>query len=172
MLAEGGVETGAWIKLRTDAVNPPQHRSRSQATLVFFNRRISKYVTTKIRIFISSTITMSDGNRKRVKNLIAADNSAAKIPGGVAFRPPPTQRPNSGVATMPEIKKQPSRSSFTTEKVNRSTFVICEEDVYGEHPLIYVKVHPKVPIVVISDTGCDKPSEKHKRGMLYCVTFH
>ena len=56
-------------------------------------------------------------------------------------------------------------ASFTTKKINPTTFVIREDDAFGEHPLIYVKVHPKVPLVIVSDTGCDEPSEEHKDGM-------
>ncbi|KAI7185527.1 hypothetical protein KC316_g3987 [Hortaea werneckii] len=53
-------------------------------------------------------------------------------------------------------------SSFTTRRVNKSTFVVQEHDAYGELPLIFVKVHPTVPVVIVSDTGCDEPSKKHK----------
>ncbi|KAK5705237.1 hypothetical protein LTR97_002354 [Elasticomyces elasticus] len=53
-------------------------------------------------------------------------------------------------------------SSFTTKRINATTFVIREDDAYEEHPLIYAKLHPKAPVVVLSDTGCDEPSEKHK----------
>ncbi|KAK3726003.1 hypothetical protein LTR37_000151 [Vermiconidia calcicola] len=53
-------------------------------------------------------------------------------------------------------------TSFTIKKINKSTFVIREDDAYKEHPLIYVKKHPKVPLIVLGDTGCDEASEKHK----------
>lgn len=56
-------------------------------------------------------------------------------------------------------------SSFSCSRLNSSTFVIREDDAYGEHPFIYAKIHPQVPIIVLSDTGCDEPSEKHKYGM-------
>jgi hypothetical protein len=56
-------------------------------------------------------------------------------------------------------------TSFTTKQINRSTFAIREADVYKEHPLIFVKVHPAVPLIILSDTGCDEPEEKHKHGM-------
>lgn len=55
-------------------------------------------------------------------------------------------------------------SSFTTRKLNSSTFVIMEEDAYAEHPLIYVKVHPEVPVLIIGDTGCDKASKRRSHG--------
>lgn len=58
----------------------------------------------------------------------------------------------------------PESTSFRTKKINRSTFVVQERDAYDEHPLIYVKVHPKVPLVVLSDTGCDEPDDEHKNG--------
>ncbi|KAI6819719.1 hypothetical protein KC340_g13649 [Hortaea werneckii] len=53
-------------------------------------------------------------------------------------------------------------SSFTTRRVNKSTFVVQEHDAYGELPLIFVKVHPTIPVVIVSDTGCDEPNKKHK----------
>lgn len=56
-------------------------------------------------------------------------------------------------------------TSFITKKINRSTFVVQERDTYDEHPLIYVKVHPRVPLIIISDTGCDEPDEDHKNGI-------
>ncbi len=65
--------------------------------------------------------------------------------------------------------KQPS-TSFSTTKVNSTTFAIREDDAYEEHPLIYVKIHPRVPLVVVSDTGSDEPSEKHKNGRLLART--
>lgn len=56
------------------------------------------------------------------------------------------------------------KSSFTTRKLNSSTFVITEDDAYAEHPLIYVKVHPRAQVLVVSDTGCDKASKCRVHG--------
>jgi glutaredoxin len=66
-----------------------------------------------------------------------------------------------------------SDSSFATKKLNASTFLVTEDDTYGEHPLIYVKVHPTVPVIVIGDTGCDRASKPKKRGkrFLRSVSF-
>lgn len=59
-------------------------------------------------------------------------------------------------------------TSFTTKRINKSTFAVREDDAYDEHPLVYVKIHPKgTPLIVLSDTGCDEPSEGHKHGMLF-----
>jgi hypothetical protein len=55
-------------------------------------------------------------------------------------------------------------SSFTAKKLNRSTFLITENDAYREHPLIYVKVHPTIPVIIIGDTGCDRPSRSKTNG--------
>lgn len=55
-------------------------------------------------------------------------------------------------------------SNFTAWRVNRSTFAVREDDAFGEHPLIYVKVHQKSPVLVISDTGTDEPSHEHGNG--------
>ncbi|KAK1060332.1 hypothetical protein LTR74_011964 [Friedmanniomyces endolithicus] len=59
---------------------------------------------------------------------------------------------------------RPSRptTSFSTKRINATTFVIREDDSFAEHPLIYAKVHPKAPVIVLSDTGSDEPSEEHK----------
>lgn len=57
-------------------------------------------------------------------------------------------------------------SSFTTWKINRTTFAVREDDALKEHPLIYVKVHQKAPILVLSDTGTDEASESHHNGTL------
>ncbi|EME46801.1 hypothetical protein DOTSEDRAFT_87250 [Dothistroma septosporum NZE10] len=54
------------------------------------------------------------------------------------------------------------RTSFTTTRINKTTFVIQEDDAFREHPLIYVKLHPTIPVAILSDTGCDEPSE-HKK---------
>ena len=41
---------------------------------------------------------------------------------------------------------------FQCIKVNSSTFVIVEDDKYGEHPFVYVKIYAH--LIVLSDTGC------------------
>lgn len=56
-------------------------------------------------------------------------------------------------------------SSFTTWQINRTTFAVREDDAFEEHPLIYVKVHQKAPMLVLSDTGTDEASESHQNGM-------
>lgn len=55
-------------------------------------------------------------------------------------------------------------SNFTAHKINRTTFAVREDDAYKEHPLIYVKIHQKAPIIVLSDTGTDEVSEAHRNG--------
>ena len=55
-------------------------------------------------------------------------------------------------------------SSFAAKKLNTSTFLITENDAYREHPLVYVKVHPTIPVIIIGDTGCDKPSRSKANG--------
>lgn len=57
-------------------------------------------------------------------------------------------------------------TSFTTRKLNSSTFVVQEQDAYVQYPLIYVKIHTKVPVIVLSDTGCDEPNDEHSGGKL------
>jgi hypothetical protein len=58
-----------------------------------------------------------------------------------------------------------SSSSFTAKKLNASTVLITEDDFYGEHPHIYVKIHSTAPVLIIGDTGCDKASQQKKHGM-------
>lgn len=57
-------------------------------------------------------------------------------------------------------------SSFSSQKINSTTFLLIEDDAFSEHPFIYIKIHPKVPLVIISDTGCDEPSDEKKHGMI------
>jgi len=54
-------------------------------------------------------------------------------------------------------------SSFTCRRINKTTFLIREHDLYNEHPFIYAKLHPTAPILILSDTGCDEPSSEHKQ---------
>jgi len=49
-------------------------------------------------------------------------------------------------------------TSFTTRRVNGSTFLIIEDDGYGEQPYIYVKVYPRY--LLLTDTGCNNPRSK------------
>lgn len=61
------------------------------------------------------------------------------------------------------MSKQAS-SAFTSWKINRTTFAVLEDDAFGEHPLIYVKLHQKAPIIVLGDTGTDEPRKRHREG--------
>ena len=45
-------------------------------------------------------------------------------------------------------------TTFACERLNPSTFLIVENDQYGEHPFIYAKIYQVPPLMVISDTGC------------------
>lgn len=62
-----------------------------------------------------------------------------------------------------------SSSSFTAKRLNASTVLVTEDDAYGEHPYIYVKIHPTAPVLVIGDTGCDKASKHKTHGMRYPI---
>ena len=42
---------------------------------------------------------------------------------------------------------------FTTTRLNTTTFVIREEDINNDHPLIYVKIFSNPPLLLLSDTG-------------------
>lgn len=52
------------------------------------------------------------------------------------------------------MSKVSPTTCFNTTRLNASTFVIREEDVYNEHPLIYVKIILEPPLLLLSDTGC------------------
>ncbi|KAH7319291.1 beta-lactamase-like protein [Rhexocercosporidium sp. MPI-PUGE-AT-0058] len=56
------------------------------------------------------------------------------------------------------LARQPS-TSFISIRVNNSTFLIIEDDAYGEEPYIYVKLYPKH--ILITDTGCNSSRQKH-----------
>lgn len=49
-------------------------------------------------------------------------------------------------------------TSFVSRRLNSSTFVISEDDKYGELPYIYVKLYAK--FLIITDTGCNSPRDK------------
>ncbi|KAF2148492.1 hypothetical protein K461DRAFT_329994 [Myriangium duriaei CBS 260.36] len=53
-------------------------------------------------------------------------------------------------------------SSFAAARLNASTFVITEDDSYGEKPLMYAKIYDDPPALLLSDTGCNSPSENSK----------
>lgn len=53
-------------------------------------------------------------------------------------------------------------ASFSVKRISKTTFLIREDDLYEEHPFIYAKLHPTAPVVILSDTGCNEPSEQHK----------
>ena len=52
------------------------------------------------------------------------------------------------------------RVPFECSRVNRTTFVIRENDKYEEYPFIYVKLYDDPPLAVISDTGCGGPDKE------------
>lgn len=57
---------------------------------------------------------------------------------------------------MADSTSSPS-ASFKCSKINSTTFLIVEDDVYRETPFIYAKLHPTEPILIINDTGCNAP---------------
>lgn len=48
---------------------------------------------------------------------------------------------------------------FDCSRVNSTTFVIHENDKYGEHPFIYVKIYAHPSVIILSDTGCGGPDK-------------
>lgn len=63
-------------------------------------------------------------------------------------------------------------TSFVARRVNASTFLVIEDDSYGEQPYIYVKVYANH--ILLTDTGCDSPrSNKRSLSSLrqYLETF-
>lgn len=49
-------------------------------------------------------------------------------------------------------------TSFTSKRINGSTFLIIEDDTYGEQPYIYIKIYPGH--ILITDTGCNAPRQE------------
>lgn len=49
-------------------------------------------------------------------------------------------------------------TSFISRRVNGSTFLVIEDDGYGEQPYIYVKVYEQY--LLLTDTGCNNPRSK------------
>jgi glyoxylase-like metal-dependent hydrolase (beta-lactamase superfamily II) len=50
------------------------------------------------------------------------------------------------------------KTSFLGRRVNGSTFLVIEDDDYGEQPYIYVKIYPNH--ILITDTGCNTPRQR------------
>jgi glyoxylase-like metal-dependent hydrolase (beta-lactamase superfamily II) len=49
----------------------------------------------------------------------------------------------------------PRRHAFKASRLTSSTFLLIEhDDIYDEHPFIYVKVVPSARSIVVIDTGC------------------
>ncbi|CZS99003.1 uncharacterized protein RAG0_07519 [Rhynchosporium agropyri] len=51
-------------------------------------------------------------------------------------------------------------TSFTCIRVNDSTFLIIEDDAFGEEPYIYAKIYSDH--ILLTDTGCNFPRQKHQ----------
>lgn len=51
-------------------------------------------------------------------------------------------------------------TSFVSRRVNSSTFLVVEDDSYGEQPYIYVKIYPNH--VLLTDTGCNSSRSKNR----------
>lgn len=66
---------------------------------------------------------------------------------------PAKVNPLSNQVEMPS-DELPS-TSFLTRQINSSTFLVVEDDAYGELPYIYAKLYPNY--ILITDTGCDSP---------------
>ncbi|OJD36758.1 metallo-hydrolase oxidoreductase [Diplodia corticola] len=57
-------------------------------------------------------------------------------------------------------KPSPAPStSFAASRLNRTTFLIQEDDSFDEHPFVYAKLHPRLPLLILSDTGCNSPRD-------------
>jgi glyoxylase-like metal-dependent hydrolase (beta-lactamase superfamily II) len=51
------------------------------------------------------------------------------------------------------MSKESLTTCFNTTRLNSTTFVIREEDIYNDQPLIYVKIFSEPPLLLLSDTG-------------------
>ncbi|KAH7391375.1 beta-lactamase-like protein [Cadophora sp. MPI-SDFR-AT-0126] len=61
---------------------------------------------------------------------------------------------------MTDFLVEQRSTSFFSLRVNQSTFLIIEDDAYGEEPYIYIKLYPSH--VLITDTGCNSPRQKRR----------
>lgn len=57
----------------------------------------------------------------------------------------------------------PKSTSFAAKRVNATTFLITEDDSWQERPHIYALLHPSLPVLILSDTGCDSPRESGRK---------
>ncbi|KAJ6619695.1 Metallo-hydrolase/oxidoreductase [Mycena sp. CBHHK59/15] len=59
------------------------------------------------------------------------------------------------VRTVPSSALKPTRTAFHATRLTSSTFLLREyNDIYEEHPHIYVKLIPSAQTILIIDTGC------------------
>jgi glyoxylase-like metal-dependent hydrolase (beta-lactamase superfamily II) len=61
------------------------------------------------------------------------------------------------MASIDERDSSPS-TSFISRRVNNSTFLVIEDDGYGEQPYIYIKIYEQY--LLLTDTGCNSPRSK------------
>lgn len=54
-------------------------------------------------------------------------------------------------------------TSFVVERVNDTTFLIIEDDSWSERPYVYAVLHPTLPVLILSDTGCDSPRKQGRK---------
>jgi hypothetical protein len=55
--------------------------------------------------------------------------------------------------TPVNMSKGSVTTCFNTTRLNATTFVIREKDIYNDNPLIYVKIFSERPLLLLSDTG-------------------
>jgi glyoxylase-like metal-dependent hydrolase (beta-lactamase superfamily II) len=61
------------------------------------------------------------------------------------------------MASTDEHRPSPC-ASFISRRVNNSTFLVIEDDDYGEQPYIYIKIYEQY--LLLTDTGCNNPRSK------------
>ncbi|KAH7911088.1 Metallo-hydrolase oxidoreductase [Hygrophoropsis aurantiaca] len=53
------------------------------------------------------------------------------------------------------VTKMDNLPAFTTRRLTGSTFLITEwDDIWNEHPFIYIKIVPTTNTILVADTGC------------------
>lgn len=106
------------------------------------------------------------GSDRRVQRTTTEDEAEVRQSEGRANR----SRSSNIESIMPQVVSDMS-TPFTVSRVNSTTWAICENDSYGEHPIIYCLIHPTLPLIIISDTGCDSPNKSKKNGKCFTIPY-
>ncbi|KAK4552854.1 hypothetical protein LTR86_009986 [Recurvomyces mirabilis] len=135
----------SWVGHDGEPVKPSELNAAIDFDCAFFSKDELRRYNSHAHFYTS---------RKRYENYISGDDTVA----------------SRGIGRLLDEYRQIARVrtidtvgiSFTTKRISNTTWVIQEDDMYKEHPLIYVKLLPQVPVILLCDTGSDAPTKENR----------